>query len=245
MVMSLLGLGVVVLPLYFIANALQATMQQTISAEAHQYFGFVVVGAVAFSLISTCATALPMAVDSAIGRGTLELMLGTPARLGAICTGLMGYGVMWSVLRATIVVAVASWLGAGIVWRGIPLGIAVLALTMLSYAGIGLIFTALVLNFRTAGPLPAGVLTASMFLGGVYYPAHVIPSWIRDLSGFFPLTYGLRALRQVLLRGDPLSSVLADVQTLSAMTTVTLAVGVGLFWIASQRARRVGTLSSY
>jgi ABC-2 type transport system permease protein len=157
----------------------------------------------------------------------------------------MGYGVLWSVLRAAILILVATWLDGGILWKGAPLGFLVLALTMLSYAGLGLIFTALVLTFRTAGPLPAGVLTASLFLGGVYYPTHVIPSWIRGLSGLFPLTYGLRALRQILLRGDPFVAVIRDVQMLIAMTAVSLALGVGLFWIALQRARRIGTLGSY
>lgn len=245
MLVSLLGLVFILLPLYFISNALQPTMQHTISGEARQYFGFVVLGAICFSLASSCATSLPTAIDGAIGRGTLETILGTPARLGAIFVGLMGYGVLWALLRAAILLVVATWLGAVIVWRGVPLGLGVLILTMLSYAGFGLIFAAMVLVFRTTGPLTTVVLTASMFLGGVYYPTSVIPSWIRDLAGFFPLTYGLRALRQIVLRGDSFGYVARDVQMLAAMTTVSLAVGTLAFCLALQRARRAGTLSSY
>jgi ABC-2 type transport system permease protein len=245
MLISLAGLAFIVLPLYFIANALQPTMQHAISAEAQQYFGFVALGAICFSLATACTTSLPSAIDGAIARGTLEAMLGTPARLGAICTGLMGYSVLWALLRAAILFGAASALGASIVWRGGPLGLAVLALTMLSYVGFGLIFAAMVLVFRTTGPLTTGVLTASMFLGGVYYPTTVIPSWVRDLAGFFPLTYGLRAVRQLVLRGDSFDHVARDVQMLSAMTTVSLAVGTAAFYLALQRARRAGTLSSY
>jgi len=69
MFISLFGLVFVLLPLYFIANALQPAMQQTISGEARQYFGFVVLGAICFSLVSTCTTSLPSAIDGAIGRG--------------------------------------------------------------------------------------------------------------------------------------------------------------------------------
>ena len=189
MLMSLLGLSAVLLPLYFIANALQPTMNQTIAAEAHQYFGFVVLGAITFSLITSCSTSLSSALDGAIGRGTFEVILGTPARLSAICVGLMGYGVLWALLRGAILFAVAVLLGLSVVWKAVPLGSVLLALTMLSYVGIGLIFAALVLAFRTTGPLSAVVLTASMFLGGVYYPTQVIPSWIRDLGAVIPLTY--------------------------------------------------------
>jgi ABC-2 type transport system permease protein len=245
MLVSLLGLVFVVVPLYFIANALQPTMQQTIAAEARQYFGFVVLGAVCFSLVSSCATALPTALDGAIGRGTLEAILGTPARLGATCIGMMGYGVIWALLRATLLLVAAVALGADIVWRAAPAGLAVLALTMLSYAGFGLIFSALVLLFRTTGPIPALVLTASMFLGGVYYPTSAIPSWIRDLAEFLPLTYGLRALRQIALRGEAIASVAPDLLMLAGMTAVLIATGVGLFSLALARARRNGALTSY
>jgi ABC-2 type transport system permease protein len=245
MLVSLLGLVSVLLPLYFIANALQPTMQHTIAAEARQYFGFVVLGAVCFSLASSCATALPTALDGAIGRGTLEAILGTPARLTAICGGLMGYGVLWALLRASILLVVAILLGADIVWRAAPAGLGVLILTMLSYVGLGLIFSALVLLFRTTGPIPTLVLTASMFLGGVYYPTSAIPSWIRDVAEFLPLTYGLRALRRMVLRGETVGSVAPDIVMLTGMTMVLVATGVGLFYLALSRARRNGTLSSY
>jgi len=84
-----------------------------------------------------------------------------------------------------------------------------------------------------------------MFLGGVYYPTSVIPSFLRDLAAFFPLTYGLRALRQIMLRGDSFHHVAHDVQILALMTTISLSVGTLMFCLALQRARRAGTLSSY
>jgi ABC-2 type transport system permease protein len=245
MFVSMVGLMFVLLPLYFISNALQPMMQHTIAAEAKQYFGFVILGALAFSLASACTTSLPSALDGAIGRGTLEAILGTPARLTAVCAGLMGYGVIWALIRAAILVAVAMMLGATVVWHSVPAGLAVLGLTMLSYIGLGLVFSALVLMFRTTGPAPTVVLTASMFLGGVYYPTSVIPSWVRDVSAFLPLTYGLRAMRHIVLRGDSIAAVGTDVITLGGMTAISLALGVGLFYVALQRARRTGNLSTY
>jgi ABC-2 type transport system permease protein len=245
MLVSLLGLAFVLVPLYFISHALQPVMQQAISGEARQYFGFVVLGAICFSLASSCTTALPTALDGAVNRGTLEAILGTPARLAAICAGLMGYNVLWSLLRAAILAMVAVALGAGIVWRSAPAGLAVLILTMLSYVGISLIFSAMVVLFRTTGPLPTVIMTGSMLLGGVYYPTSVIPSWIRDLAGFFPLTYGLRALRRIVLRGETLNAVAPDVIMLGGMTLISLAVGVATFHLALQRARANGSLSTY
>ena len=245
MLLSIVGLAAVVVPLYFIAVALQPTMASAIAGESGQYFAFAVVGAVTFSLVSTSMTALPNAIDGAIGRGTLEVILGTPARLPAICVGLMGYNVLWALFRAAILILAAAALGTRIVWAGALPGVAILLLTMLCYAGLGFAVAALVLVFRTSGPISATFLTGSMFLGGVYYPSHVIPSWIRSLADVVPLTYGLRAFRHVVLRGDFSIAVAHDVVTLAAMTMATLAIGVGAFTLALRRARTTGTLSSY
>jgi ABC-2 type transport system permease protein len=245
MIMSIAGLVVVLFPLYFIANALQPTMQGAIGNEANQYFAFVAIGAAVFSLASTCATALPSALDGAISRGTFEAMLGTPARVRSICAGMMGYPLLWGMLRATIVVGAAILLGARLSWHGLPAGVLVLALTMLSYVGFGLIFGALILAFRTTGFATTAVLTGSMFLGGVYYPTKVIPSWISNLSSVFPLTYGLRALRQLVLRDASLFSVATDIEKLVGLSLLLLAVGAGLIAVSLRYARRAGTLASY
>jgi hypothetical protein len=73
----------------------------------------------------------------------------------------------------------------------------------------------------------------------------VIPSWLREVADATPLTYGLRALRQVVLRGAPLPTVARDVEILPAMTMVSVAAGAGVFALALVHARRAGTLSSY
>lgn len=245
MIMSIVGLVAVVLPLYFIAGALQPLMQRSIAGEAPQYFAFVVLGAVTFALVTASTTSLPSAVEGAIGRGTLEMILATPAGLPAIVAGFMGYSILWAMLRAGILLAVAIVLGAPIAWGGAVMGAGILGLTMLAHVGVGLLLAACVLAFRTAGPLSAVVLTGSMFLGGVYYPTRVIPSWLRDVGEALPLTHGLRALRQVVLRGDDAMMVAADVGTLAVTTSVLLALGSAGFVAALAHARRAGTLTSY
>jgi ABC-type multidrug transport system permease subunit len=84
-----------------------------------------------------------------------------------------------------------------------------------------------------------------MLLGGVYYPTQVIPSWIRDLGSVIPLTYGLRAIRQVVLRGDPVTAITRDAGILLGITGLTMLLGLTAFILALRHARRAGTLSSY
>ena len=103
----------------------------------------------------------------------------------------------------------------------------------------------MVLAFRTRGPLPQLVLLASTFLGGVYYPTTVIPGWIKSISAYLPLTYGLTALRAVLLEGRSLVTVWRDVSILVAFTVGALVVSTIAFRAALRYARRVGNLAQY
>lgn len=245
MVMSLAGLIVTILPMYFVAGALQPVLAERISTEGGHYFGFLVVGVIAFSFLSTAVNAVPGAIGSGIATGTLEAMLSTRARLGALMAGLVGYGFTWTAIRAAVTIIMAVLLGVRFSAAHSGVAVLILALIVAAYFGIGLMAAAMVLAFRTTGPLPQVVLLLSGLLGGVYYPTSVIPSWIQSLSSVVPLTYGLRALRRVWLDGVAVGEVVPDVLVLGGMAAGLLTLGMGVFAIGMRYARRAGTLAQY
>ncbi|MFL5613861.1 MAG: ABC transporter permease [Gemmatimonadaceae bacterium] len=245
MLFSLASLLLTVVPLYFVATALQPVMATTISSQSREYFAFTLIGATTYTFIAACTSALPNALAGAIGRGTLEAFLGTPTRLAVLFTGLSGYSILWALLRALVMIAAGTALGARITFGGFPILAVIVLLLVLAYGAFGLIGAALLLRFRTAGPLLGGVLTGSALLGGVYYPTHVIPAWLQELSRAVPLTYGLRAARQVALLGMPLRAVSHDITILALDVAVLLPCGVLCVAAALHYARRSGTLGQY
>ncbi|MGQ0715654.1 MAG: ABC transporter permease [Gemmatimonadaceae bacterium] len=245
MLLSLGGLVVAILPMYFVADALQPVLAESIRNEGGNYFGFLVVGMLAFSFMSVALSAVPGAIASGIGTGTLEAMLATRAPLPALLSGLVGYGFAWTAVRAALTIVVAVMLGVRLSAEQSALALLILSLIVGAYAGLGLMAASMVLVFRTAGPFPKVVLLVSSLLGGVYYPTSVIPSWIQTLSDVVPLTYGLRALRRVWLDGIGLGGVAADVATLLGIAAVLFAVGAAMFAAALRHARHAGTLAHY
>lgn len=244
-ILSVGGLLISIVPLYFIAGALQPVMSRAIATEGQQYFGFLIVGTATFLLVGSAVGALPEALRAGIGRGTLEAMLATPTSIPTLLTGLVGFPLLWTAARAAILVAAAWLLGANVAWdRGLP-ALGILALIVLAHVPFALVGASLILAFRTAGPFTRGVLTVSTLLGGVYYPTHVIPSWLHDISAVLPLTYGLRALRRALLDGAPLTTLAPDVAILAAFAVVLLGASAGLLAWALRYARRAGTLAQY
>lgn len=242
---SLGGLVVTIIPLYFIARALQPVMAKSIAGEGQQYFAFLVVGMIAFLFLMTAVSALPEAVRSGISRGTLEALLATPTRLPVLLAGLTGYQVLWTLARAGVLLAAAWMLGAHVAWDRGLVGLGILALIVLAHLPFAVMTAALIVAFKTAGPLSRGVLTLSGLLGGVYYPTRVIPSWLHTLSAVLPLTYGLRALRRTLLDDASFAAVAPDVALLAAFAVILLGASAALFSWALRYARRTGSLAQY
>jgi ABC-2 type transport system permease protein len=245
MAISLFGVVGAVIPVYFVAKALQPMMGHVIQGEAHQYFAFVLVGTITFSFLPLAVKGLPDAITGSINNGTMEAVLGTPTSMPVMFAGMMGYSFVWALVRAALTLLAGWVLGASIAWHQVPAAALVLALLIIAYVPIGLISASAYLAFRTTGPLAAGVLVLSTLLGGVYYPAKVVPAWLQHISGFIPLTYGLRALRKVMLEGASLRTVGSDVAMLVLMATVLLCIGLWVFRSAMSYARRTGSLGYY
>jgi ABC-2 type transport system permease protein len=242
---SLMGLVALLVPVYFVAHALQPVAAASIAREGGQYFGFLVVGLSLLTLISTTLLALPGAIGGAISSGTLEALLATPARLPAVLLGLVGYDLAWSALRAVLLVGLGIVLGTSARAAGVPLALVAVALTLACYFGISLMLGSMILVYRTVGPLGSGLVAASALLGGVYYSTSVIPSWVQHLSVLVPLTYGLRVIRQALLSGAALPTVQIDLLTLGGLALGLLGLGAFTFLFGLRHARREGTLGQY
>lgn len=243
--LSVLAVGVSVLPIYYVAGALQGTMADVIRGEAAGYFGFVLIGLVGYNLAVAAANSLPAAVSSGIGSGTLEALLATPARTPAILAGLSAYGLLRAAIRAAILVAGGIALGVRLDWGGLPVALLTLALVVVAYAAIGMVDAAVVVVFRMRTPLVAATLTASALLGGVYFPSQAVPAWLAQLTPFVPLSHGARVVRRVLLEHSTLPMVSADLLFLAAECVVLLSVGVAALSFAFGHARRAGSLGQY
>jgi ABC-2 type transport system permease protein len=243
--LSLGSLVVTLVPLFFIAGALQPIMAESIRAEGGHYFAFLIVGMVVFLFLTTAVNSLPQTIQTGISNGTLEAFFATPTSLPILLGGLTGYGFVWTGARALVLLLGGAILGMQIAWQQLGPALLILGLIVLAYLAFGLMAAALVLAFRTAGPLPGAVLAVSGLLGGVYYPTNVIPAWIEQVVQFIPLTYGLRAMRQTLLEGMSFRYIAADVAIVAGFAVVLLGISLAAFSWALRYSRRSGTLAHY
>jgi ABC-2 type transport system permease protein len=245
LLISLVGLFTAVVPVYFVSNALQPMMAGAVAGEGGQYFGFVIVGMATYACIATAVGSLHSSLNGEIRSGGLEALLSTPTPIPVLVAGMMGQSLSVTAMRVAVLLLAATVMGAKFVGGGALLAVVILVLVVLAYAGLGMFTAAMVLAFKTPGPLPTMILALSALFGGVYYPSHVIPSWLQLGSYLVPLTYGLRALRQTLLEGASLMTVSGDVAVLTLFAAALLGAGSLVFAAALRYARATGTLAQY
>lgn len=244
-IISLAGLLASVVPIYFIANAVQEVAASSIALEGGEYFAFVVFGTASMYILAAALSAIPSALAGSIGSGTFESLLVTRTSLPLILVGMAGYPLLQSLMRAALLLGGAMVLGVGLRWTMLPAAAGIVVLTIAAYTSIGLIAASLILVFRTAGPLVTVVTSGSALLGGAYYSTDVIPGWLQSLSALVPLSYALRAIRRLLLGDATFADVAPDVGVLALLAVTGLAIGMLVFGAALRHARRAGTLSQY
>jgi ABC-2 type transport system permease protein len=143
--------------------------------------------------------------------GYHEGYLVTPISTGTLVTGHILAGAIVAsvagifVLLAIIFLTPLPWVG-----EAVGASVATVFLTALAIAALWFLLFA---RARRASVLRGmfGIINVLLFFpSGALYPVESYPAWLRALSSINPLTYGLRALRDVLLRGARPATCLAE-----------------------------------
>jgi ABC-type polysaccharide/polyol phosphate export permease len=245
-VVSLLSVLIAVVPVYFVAGALQPIAAKAIAGESTEYFTYLIVGSVAAFVVAEAVGAIPSLINSYITSGTLEQLLTTPIRWPSLMAGLSAYGFGWVAIRALVLLLTAwIWATSTIAWPRMLEFTGIMMLLAVAYIGVGLVAGAVVLSVRSPLFIPQAVGAISTLLGTVYFPTNVLPPAFVPFSNFVPTTPALRAARQVLLRDQAFMTVLPDVLQLVGWALGSAVVGGICFHVALHNARRAGTLTQY
>jgi ABC-2 type transport system permease protein len=170
---------------------------------------------------------------------------------GTLHPYLVGRGLV-SVVNATISVLVTLLFSVaifnGVLHLGIPLNLLNVNLLMLlpavtlgiaSLIAVGYILCAVnIVSHRLEFILGESVSGVFFLFGGVIFPVSALPGPLQRISEVLPVTYFLGAVKDSF--GLTNSNYLADLGFLAATTAAALIVGVWIFRLAEQRAKKLG-----
>ena len=164
-------------------------------------------------------------------QGTLERLLVTPAGRADLLVGYMLGFLLFAAVQSVILL-LFTILALDINYQG-ELWQVFIVLMVLTVVGVSLgIFVSTFANneFQVTQFIPI-LLAPQVFLSGVVLPVSQMPGYFQGASKVLPLTYAVRAMRNMMLRGESIGDNAFEVGVLAAFA-------VGLLIAATLTVRR-------
>jgi ABC-2 type transport system permease protein len=243
---DVLGIGAQVVVFSFIAKLVEPSKLPTFGGAQVSYLEFVATGIVLNLALGVLLYRVAGAIRQEQLQGTLESLLATPTATATVQIGSVASTLLMVPLRATLMMgAIAVVFGLHFAPGGIlPAALIVAALVPFAW-GLGLATGAAIVTFRRGSGLLGAGTTLLGLASGAVFPLALLPDWIAAVAEWNPLAIAINGVREALLGDAGWSSALSDIALLIPLSGLTLAAGVGLFKLALDRERRLGTLGMY
>jgi ABC-2 type transport system permease protein len=235
-------------PVYFMGKAF-STNGQALGFAAYSgtsdYMSFILLGTVLTNFILTVFWGMGYALKNDMDAGVLESNWLTPVPRLLILVGRTLSSLLVTAITSATMLAIAGAL-FGFKPTGNTLAAFLTAIPMLiGLYGFGFAFAAVVLLLREANTL----VDVSSFLvqgfSGTNFPVRSLPTWLIPVALILPLTYGLDAVRGILLQSDTLLPIQAEIGILIVFMFVMLWFGAWVFQRVERRVRTLGTLGQH
>ena len=244
--LQLLGTFFSVSMFYFLSQVFGKGVSAYLEPYGGDYFSFVLIGIAFSSYLTFSLSSFSRQLRESQLQGTLEALLTTPTSLSTIMLSSSLYPFIFTSFNVIVhILFGAAVFGFPLGNANFPAAVLILALSIASFAGLGIISAAFIMMFKRGSPIEWLLSSLSMLLCGTFYPPSVLPNWLQKLSSLLPLTYSLRSMRYALLQGSTLAELLPDIGALVLFGVVLLPLGLVAFNYATKRAKAQGSLAHY
>jgi ABC-2 type transport system permease protein len=209
------------------------------------YLPFALIGMAVANVLHTSFNSFAKAIHWEQLQGTLESLMITPLPLWTVIVGCAAWEFLWTTLIALVYVVAAVALYDVDLQGSYLLAVALLCLTALAFALIGIVSASFVMVYKRGDPVALLMGGVSTLLGGVFYPVTALPPWLQSVAQVLPITHDLHAVREVLLRGGGIADVWPQLLVLLAFVGIGAPLAALCFRSALRRARRDGTLLQF
>jgi len=229
------------LTIVFIAKGIEASGG---TIDVNRVTSSLLIGAVIWAYLGIIFEFLTETVAWERWEGTIEYTFMAPLRRSAHLAGMAAWAVLYGLVRAVLLfAAVALFFDLSMPNADFATALAVLLVASVSFAGIGMMTAVLPLISPEKGA-QLGFVAQGLLLvvSGVYYPVEVLPEWMQWLAAVSPATYALSGVREAILDGVGLGSLLPELLVLGLIGAVSVPAGIVLFATGERYAKRHGKL---
>jgi ABC-2 type transport system permease protein len=162
---------------------------------------FMYPGLIAMSIV-TSALAAGISVVTDRQEGFLREILVAPLSRAGIVFGKTTGAAAVGLVQAGLLLAIAPLLGVSLTFYQAVKVIPIAIMLSLGIAGLGILLSSFAQTQQGVQMLIQLLVFPLVFLAGVFFPVDSVPLWMEILSKANPVTYGVDAIRQILLGAD-------------------------------------------
>lgn len=208
---------------------LEERTQQATDAEEKPAFNFIMLmfpGSIFMSLLFS-SVAMAMGVWDDKANGVLPRLAASPGGLSAYVNGKLLHAVLTFVLLCLVLLLV------GVAAFNIPISLVPVTLLWLVFSGmviwlLMLLFSLLMPSRKSANIVVNAAVLPMAMLGGAFFPSEAMPEWLANVGGFLPNGFLLKAIKDILVRGQ-------GIQEALMIPFVIGAVMVCVLWLVNQK----------
>jgi ABC-2 type transport system permease protein len=134
--------------------------------------------------------------------GFLKEILVAPLGRSGIVLGKVAGSAAIALMQSIIMLIVAPIVGVTLTPLIVAELIPVVILISISLSGLGVLIASRMRSQQGFQLIMQIVIFPLMFLSGVFFPVNTVPAWMEVITKINPVTYGVDAIRQVILRGE-------------------------------------------
>lgn len=161
--------------------------------------------------------------------GTLEMLLVTPVSRGGLMLGkLVPYAIL-GFFQICIVLGLMRFVFGVHIAGSLALLLCMCLIFLFTALGLGILISTVAKNQAQAMQMALLVMLPSVLLSGFVFPRESMPAIIYYFSFLIPLTYFIKILRGIILRGADMSSLWSQAAILAVYGMAILALSISRF----------------
>jgi ABC-2 type transport system permease protein len=235
-------------PVYFMGKAFSVNGQAQGFAQfsgTADFMSFILLGTILTNFINSVFWGMGYSLKEDMDAGVMESNWLTPIPRLLILVGHSFTNLSVTAVTSTLMLAVAALLfGFHVSGEVLKAFIPVIPM-MLGLYGFGFAFAALVLVMREANTMVDMSSFLIQIFSGSNFPVNALPKWLLPVALALPLTYGLDAVRGILLRIPTILPLRWELVLLVVFMFAMLWLGGWAFGSLERRVRRWGTLGQH
>lgn len=163
------------------------------------YFGFVVVGISMVGVMYSCFS-IPELLRQELVAGTFDRLLLSPFGAVRSLIAMTLFPLLYSFVVASTTLGLGCLIfGLRLHWSTVPLSIPAMALALMAFLPLGLLFAALTVVVKQGSVGTTWVIALISIVGGLYFPVSLLPHWLQTIAKLQPFTPATSVLRHLLV----------------------------------------------